>query len=78
MAKLTAARRQALPASSFARPGKGSGPKGAGSGSYPIQDRSHAANALSRSSGKAVAGQVRAKVCAKYPTLPSCGGKKGK
>ena len=78
MAKLTAARRQKLPKSSFALPGKGEGPKGAGAGSYPIPDESHARNALARvsqhgsSSEKAA---VRAKVKAKYPGI-SQGGKK--
>src|SRR5262245_49744275 len=66
---LSAAQRQSLPKSDFALPGKGTGPKGAGSGSYPIPDRSHAANALARSSGKPVAAQVRAKVKAKYPDM---------
>jgi hypothetical protein len=66
---LSAAQRQSLPRSDFALPGKGEGPKGAGSGSYPIPDRSHAANALARSSGKPVAAQVRAKVRAKYPDM---------
>ena len=70
---LSAKQRQALPRSAFALPGQGSGKKGAGPGSYPIPDRSHAANALSRSSGKPVAAQVRRKVCAKYPDMPSCG-----
>jgi hypothetical protein len=68
---LSAAQRQSLPKSDFALPGKGKGPKGAGSGSYPIPDRSHAANALARSSGKPVAAQVRAKVKAKYPDMGS-------
>lgn len=69
MAKLSAKTRQSLPKSDFARPGKGSGPKGAGSGSYPIPDRSHAQNALARSSGKPEAATVRAKVNAKFPGL---------
>jgi hypothetical protein len=67
--KLSAAQRQSLPKSDFALPGAGKGPKGAGSGSYPIPDRSHAANALARSSGKSVAPAVRAKVKAKYPDM---------
>jgi hypothetical protein len=66
---LSAAQRQAMPKSEFALPGKGKGPKGAGSGSYPIPDESHARNALARSSGKPVAAQVRAKVKAKYPDI---------
>jgi len=72
MAKLTAATRQSLPKSSFALPGKGKGPKGAGAGSYPIPDASHARNALARvsqhgsSSEKA---RVRAKVHSKFPNI---------
>jgi hypothetical protein len=72
MARLTAKDRQRLPSSSFALPGKGEGKGGKGSGSYPIPDRSHAANALARvsqhgsSSEKA---RVRAKVHAKYPDM---------
>lgn len=74
MAKLDAKQRQSLPKSDFALPGKGEGPKGAGSGSYPIPDKSHARNALARvsqhgsSSEKAA---VRAKVHAKYPGIGS-------
>lgn len=69
MAKLTMKARKALPSSSFARLGKGEGPSGKGSGSYPIPDRSHAANALARSSGKPEAAAVRRKVKAKYPGM---------
>jgi hypothetical protein len=71
MAKLSAGQRQKLPRSSFALPGKGVGPKGAGSGSYPIPDASHARNALARSAGKPVAVAVRAKVRAKFPAIGS-------
>jgi hypothetical protein len=70
--KLSAAQRQALPKSEFALPGKGEGPKGAGSGSYPIPDASHARNALARVSQHGSAAQkaaVRAKVHAKYPGI---------
>jgi hypothetical protein len=69
MAKLNAKARRALPSSDFALPGKGKGAEGKGSGSYPIPDRSHAANALARSSGKPVAAKVRAKVKAKFPDM---------
>ena len=69
MAKLNAKARQSLPKKDFALPGKGEGKKGAGSGSYPIPDASHARNALARSSGKPVAGAVRAKVHAKFPNI---------
>lgn len=69
MAKLTASSRNKLPSSDFALPGAGKGPKGKGSGSYPIPDKSHAQNALARSSGKPVAGAVRAKVAKKFPGM---------
>lgn len=64
MAKLSTSQRKAIPKSSFAIPSKA--PK---SGSYPINDRSHAQNALARSSGKPVAGKVRAAVLKKYPSI---------
>jgi hypothetical protein len=72
MAELNAKKRQALKSSQFALPGKGEGKGGKGAGSYPIPDRSHAANALARvaqhgsSSEKAA---VRAKVKAKFPGI---------
>lgn len=64
MSKLTAAARKQIPKGDFAVPSKA--PK---SGSYPIEDRSHAANALARSSGKPVAAKVRAAVKRKYPDM---------
>jgi hypothetical protein len=70
--RLTASERQHLPKSDFALPGKGAGPKGAGSGSYPIPDASHARNALARVSQHGSPAQkatVRAKVHAKYPDI---------
>jgi hypothetical protein len=70
MAKLNAAGRKKLPSSDFAIPAKaGSGKAKAKSGNYPIEDRSHAANALARSSGKPEAAQVRAAVKRKYPDM---------
>lgn len=69
MAKLNMKARKKLPSSSFALPGKGSGPSGKGSGSYPIPDASHARNALARASGKPVEATVRAKVKAKFPNI---------
>ena len=72
MAKLTTKDRNKLPSSSFALPGKGEGKSGKGSGAYPIPDKPHARNALSRvsqhgsSSEKAA---VRAKVKAKFPGI---------
>lgn len=68
MAKLTAKARRAIPKQDFAIPSKA--PK---SGSYPIEDASHARNALARSAGKPVAAQVRRAVAKKYPGM----GKKG-
>lgn len=61
MAKLTTAQRRSLPASAFVFPDKAPGP-----GSYPIPDRAHAADALSRSSGKPEATAVRRAVCRKF------------
>lgn len=69
---LTAAKRQALPKSDFALPGKGEGPKGAGSGSYPIPDASHARNALARVSQhgtSAEKAEVKRKVHEKFPGI---------
>jgi len=62
MSELTAAKRKKLKTSSFALPGR----------RYPIEDRSHAQNALARvsqfgtSSEKAM---VRRKVRSKYPSM---------
>ena len=72
MAKLTAKARKKIPDSDFAGPNR----------SYPIEDKSHARNALSRASGKSVEGRVRAAVKRKYPDIGSAKkttkGKKGK
>jgi hypothetical protein len=62
MAKLKASTRQALPGKAFAGPSR----------SYPIEDASHARNALSRVSqyGDAeLKARVRAAVRAKYPSI---------
>jgi hypothetical protein len=59
MAKLTMSERKALPKSDFAVPSKAPGP-----GSYPINDKAHARNALSRASqfgSKAVKAIVKSK-----------------
>ena len=72
MAKLTAKRRQDLPRSDFALPGKGEGPKGAGSGSYPIPDAAHARNALARVAqhgSPEEQARVRAAVHRKFPNI---------
>ncbi len=62
MAKLKAATRRALPSKDFALPGR----------RYPIEDPSHARNALSRVSQHGTAeekSEVRAKVHRKYPSI---------
>lgn len=72
MAKLSTAARKKLPSSSFALPGKGEGPSGKGSGSYPIPDKSHARNALARVSqhgSSAEKSKVRAAVARKFPGI---------
>jgi|307.fasta_scaffold34574_4 hypothetical protein len=63
MARLRAKQRKALATSSFAIPS---------TRSYPIHDRSHAANALARVSqfgSSAQKAQVRAAVARKYPGM---------
>ena len=62
MAKLTAAHRNKLPASTFAGPGR----------SYPINDLSHARNALARASGNAgpeLKAHIRSAVHRKFPGI---------
>lgn len=62
MARLTSAQRKALPSSKFAGPDR----------SYPIENASHARNALSRVAqfGDAeLKAKVRAAVRAKYPNI---------
>ena len=59
MAKLSAARRKAMPKSEFGVPSKAPGP-----GSYPMPDRAHAANAKARAAQFA-SPAVKAKVDAK-------------
>ena len=69
---LTASERQSLPRGDFALPGKGEGPKGAGSGSYPIPDANHARNALARVAQHgtpAERAEVRAAVHRKFPGI---------
>jgi len=79
MAILRAAQRKKMPASQFALPGKGEGKSGKGAGAYPVNDVSHARNALARvsqfgsSSEKAA---VRAKVKAKFPNIGKSSNKK--
>ncbi len=62
MAKLTAAARKKIAPSNFALPGR----------RYPIEDRSHAANALARVSQYGTSSEkatVRRKVHEKYPSM---------
>ena len=71
---LSAHERQSLPRDDFALPGKGTGPKGAGAGSYPIPDASHARNALARVAqhgSPAEQAAVRRKVQSKVPAIGS-------
>ena len=56
MAKLSAARRNALPKKEFGEPGKRA---------YPMPDRSHAANAKARASQAVNAGRMSASTKAK-------------
>lgn len=75
MARLTSSARKSLPKSDFALPGKRSA--SGGKGGYPIPDKSHARNALSRVSEYGTSAQksaVRAKVHAKYPGIGKKGG----
>ncbi len=70
MARLTSKQRKAIPKKDFALPSTRS--KSGGSGGYPINDRTHAVNALARVSQFGSPSQksaVRSKVAAKYPGL---------
>jgi hypothetical protein len=69
---LSTEQRNKMPSSEFALPGKGEGPKGKGSGSYPIPDAAHARNALARVAQHGTPeekAKVRAKVHAKFPDI---------
>ena len=66
MAKLTTAKRKAIPSKDFAGPDR----------SYPINDASHARNALARVSqhgSPALKSRVRAAVKRKYPGIKQAG-----
>lgn len=70
--RLTAGERHKMPSSEFALPGKGEGPGGKGAGSYPIENASHARNALARVSQHgtpAEKAKVRAAVHRKFPGI---------
>lgn len=74
---LTENARMRIKKKNFALPGKGEGPEGKGSGSYPIPDAKHGRNALARASQQLKAGnlsqaeydKIVAKVHAKYPSI---------
>ncbi len=59
MSVLHAKARNALPAKDFAGPDR----------SYPIENESHARNALARSSGKPVHAKVASAVARKFPAI---------
>lgn len=70
--KLSAGDRKALPSQDFALPGKGKGPEGKGSGSYPIPDEGHAKAALSRGAANASPAEdaeIKRKVQEKFPGI---------
>lgn len=72
MGWLSAKDRKRLPSNDFALPGRGEGPKGKGSGSYPIPDKAHARNALARAAqhaSPAERAEIKRKVHAKYPDI---------
>jgi len=62
-AVLTGKKRKALSKGAFAIPEERA---------YPIHDRAHAANALSRSAGKPEEARVKRAVCRRYPNMPAC------
>lgn len=64
MGTLKSSTRNRMSKSSFAIPSKAPGP-----GSYPIPDKSHAINALARSSGTPQQATVRRAVTRKFPSL---------
>jgi hypothetical protein len=72
MARLKMAARKRLPAKDFAVPSKRPG-----SGSYPIENPSHARDALARASGKPVQAKVDAAVHRKYPSMGKRKGRGG-
>lgn len=57
--KLTTEARKRIPSDEFAGPHR----------SYPINDASHARNALARASGKSVEPEIRAAVHRKFPGI---------
>lgn len=79
MARITTEERKKLPSKDFALPGKGTGPKGKGPGSYPIDTKARGRNALARVSQHGTASEkadVRAAVKRKYPSIKEKGSSK--
>lgn len=73
MAKLTTKGRRKIAAKNFVFP-KGKGPD-TSKAQYPIHDKAHAINALSRGKQNLSSGQyavLKRKVCNKFPDLPAC------
>lgn len=66
--KLSTKQRKALPKTDFAIPAKAPA-----SGSFPINNPSHARNALARSAGKPVQAQVKSAVKKKFPNIGAKG-----
>lgn len=82
MARLSAADRKRVPASKTGLPGKRTKSGGAVSGSYPMPDRAHAANAKARASQAVNAGRMsrstESKIDAKANRILGKSGKKSK
>lgn len=64
MAKLTAAKRAAIPDKQFGRPGKGAGKNGKGRGSFPMNDATHDRMAISGATRSERAGNISASTAA--------------
>ena len=72
------AQREKLGSKEFALPGKGTGKGGKGPGSYPIDTKARARNALARGAQHASPGEqaeIKRKVEKKFPSI-KVGGKK--
>lgn len=75
---ISMAKREKLPSKDFALPGKGSGKGGKGPGSYPIDTKGRARNALARGAQNASPAEdakIKRAVEKKYPSI-AVGGKK--
>ena len=75
------AQREKLPSKDFALPGRGTGKGGKGPGSYPIDTKARARNALARGAQNASPAQqatIKRKVEAKFPSIAVGGKKRGR